>query len=169
MIDVEKVLPIAKAVADDALDQGWTVYGKMILDLIAAIEQLRGRFLEQSEYWRDQEMQSLDRIEQLQEQYDEAVKGAEILNRMLDKAKAENAELRKAIHDSLPTTYTQCACGRYGYKQPDSKCWKCQVEEMQALLAEYGGHSPGCSAGVEKGRRCRCGWDREMQALKGGE
>jgi len=43
-----------------------------------------------------------------------------------------------------------------------------RIKELEAILIEYGRHSPGCSAQYDKKYPCRCGWDRERKiALKG--
>ena len=47
-----------------------------------------------------------------------------------------------------------------------SICANTERDKLRELLNEYGRHSAGCSAEYAKKYGCRCGWDREMQALK---
>ena len=44
---------------------------------------------------------------------------------------------------------------------------KTENKELLEYLIEYGRHAPGCSQEFAKKYRCRCGWDKVEQALKG--
>lgn len=79
--------------------------------------------------------------------YSTATKALNTQLEINEKLKTENNEIR------------QCRCCEA----------KEQIEALEQLLIEYGGHLPGCAKQLGEKYPCRCGWDREKKAINKSE
>ncbi len=87
------------------------------------------------------------------------------LQNTIEQLRAENKQVQ--LSDKLCPIGQTNTCGYWAKQQKQIQHLQAENKELKQNLLEFGRHSEGCSRTFGEKYRCKCGWLKVQQALKG--